>query len=33
VNDRKKLVRRLPGLKQVKEWVVQAKKLPRVLKY
>jgi len=33
VNDRTKLVRHLPGLKQVKDWVVQAKKLPRVLKY
>jgi len=33
VNDRKKLVRRLPGLKHVKKWVVQAKKLPRALKY
>jgi len=33
VNDRKKLVRRLPGLEQVKDWVNQAKRLPRVLQY
>ena len=33
VNDRKKLVRRLPGLDQVKQWVAQAKKLPRKLHY
>ena len=33
VNDRKKLVRRLPGLEQVKGWIAQAKKLPRVLQY
>ena len=33
VNDRKKLVRRLPGLEQVKHWVAQAKKLPRTLHY
>lgn len=33
VNDRKRLVRRLPTLEQVKDWVQQAKKLPRVLTY
>ena len=33
VNDRKKLVRRLPGLEQVESWVAQAKKLPRTLHY
>nr|MBC7244045.1 DUF4332 domain-containing protein [Chloroflexota bacterium] len=33
VNDRKSLVRRLPTLEQVKDWVQQAKKLPRVLTY
>ena len=33
VNDRKKLVRRLPGPKQVNTWVAKAKKLKRVLKY
>lgn len=31
--DRRRLVRRLPGLKQVESWVAQAKRLPRVLKY
>ncbi|MCD6355800.1 MAG: DUF4332 domain-containing protein [Anaerolineaceae bacterium] len=33
VNMAKKLVRRLPGAKQVKDWVAQAKKLPRVITY
>ena len=33
VNDRKLLVRRLPSLWQVQDWVAQAKKLPRVLTY
>jgi predicted flap endonuclease-1-like 5' DNA nuclease len=33
VNKTKKLVRRLPVLKEVKGWVAQAKKLPRVIKY
>lgn len=33
VNKSKKLVRRLPVLKEVKGWVAQAKKLPRVIKY
>jgi predicted flap endonuclease-1-like 5' DNA nuclease len=33
VNERKSLVRRLPTLEQVKDWVQQAKKLPRVLTY
>jgi predicted flap endonuclease-1-like 5' DNA nuclease len=32
-NERKALVRRLPSLEQVKDWVTQAKKLPRVLTY
>lgn len=32
-NLEKKLVRRLPVLKQVKSWVDQAKSLPRVIKY
>lgn len=32
-NEREALVRRLPTLKQVKDWVAQAKKLPRVLTY
>lgn len=33
VNGEKKLVRRLPVLSQVKAWVEQAKKLPRVITY
>ncbi len=33
VNAEKKLVRRLPVLSQVKDWVEQAKKLPRILTY
>jgi len=33
VNDKKKLVRRLPTLKQVSNWVAQAKKLPGVITY
>jgi predicted flap endonuclease-1-like 5' DNA nuclease len=32
-NDEKLLVRRLPSLKQVQDWVAQAKRLPRVLTY
>jgi predicted flap endonuclease-1-like 5' DNA nuclease len=32
-NEREALVRRLPTLKQVKNWVAQAKKLPRILTY
>lgn len=32
-NADKKLVRRLPGQKQVGDWVTQAKALPRVLTY
>ncbi len=33
VNAQKKLVRRLPSLREVKSWVEQAKSLPRVLEY
>ncbi|NPV76567.1 MAG: DUF4332 domain-containing protein [Anaerolineae bacterium] len=33
VNRAKKLVRRLPVLSQVRDWVEQAKKLPRVVSY
>ena len=33
VNQKKKLVRKLPTQKQVSDWVKQAKKLPRVLEY
>ena len=32
-NDREALVRRMPTLKQVKDWVAQAKMLPRILTY
>ncbi len=33
VNAEKKLVRRPPSLNQVKDWVAQAKEMPRVLTY
>jgi hypothetical protein len=33
VNESKKLVRRLPVLSQVEDWVAQAKQLPRVIEY
>jgi len=33
VNQAKKLVRRLPVLSQVADWIEQAKKLPRVITY
>lgn len=33
VNTAKKLVRKLPTEAQVEEWIAQAKKLPRVIKY
>lgn len=33
VNQAKKLVRRLPVLSQVADWIEQAKKLPRVINY
>lgn len=33
VNEDKKLVRKVPTLKQVEDWVDQAGKLPRVLNY
>lgn len=33
VNQAKNLVNKLPGLKQVKSWIAQAKKLPRVVTY
>lgn len=33
VNESKKLVRRLPVLSMVKDWVEQAKQLPRVVTY
>jgi len=33
VNASKKLVRKLPTKEQVEDWVAQAKKLPRAIKY
>ena len=33
VNEEKKLVRRLPVLSQVEDWVKQAKVLPRMIQY
>ena len=33
VNEKKKLVRRPPPLSSVKDWVEQAKKLPKVVEY
>ena len=32
-NEKKKLVRQIPGLSLVQEWIKQAKKLPRGIKY
>lgn len=33
INEEKKLVKGLPALKQVEKWVLQAKELPKVVKY
>jgi len=33
INKAKKLVRRMPTLKEAKAWIAQAKKLPRVITY
>jgi predicted flap endonuclease-1-like 5' DNA nuclease len=33
INNSKKLVRKLPTKGQVEDWIAQAKKLPRVIKY
>jgi predicted flap endonuclease-1-like 5' DNA nuclease len=33
VNKEKKLVRHMPGLGQVADWVTQAKTLPRIIEY
>ncbi len=33
INEQKKLVRQVPGLSQVQDWVSQAKQLPRVVTY
>ncbi len=33
VNEKKKLVRKLPAEKQIKAWIEEAKALPRILQY
>ena len=33
INDRKKLVRQLPGESTIADWIEQAKKLPRMVEY
>jgi len=33
INKAKNLVNKLPGLKQVKKWIAQARKMPRVVSY
>lgn len=33
INDAKNLVRRLPTLSQIEDWISQAKELPRMLQY
>ncbi len=33
ISDKKNLVRRLPSETEIKEWIEQAKALPRVIKY
>lgn len=33
INQSKKLVRKLPALRQVNDWIKQAKKLPRIVSY
>ena len=33
VNNEKKLVRQIPGLSQVEDWIAQAKQLPRKVNY
>ncbi|MCB1171656.1 MAG: DUF4332 domain-containing protein, partial [Leptospiraceae bacterium] len=32
-NEKKKLVRQMPGESKIQDWINQAKKLPRVVKY
>jgi predicted flap endonuclease-1-like 5' DNA nuclease len=32
-NVKKKLVRQLPGISKVQDWIKQAKKLPRIIQY
>lgn len=33
VNEEKALVRQLPALKSVQDWIAQAKELPRAIEY
>lgn len=33
INEEKKLVRKPPSIKQVEDWIAQAKELPRMLEY
>jgi predicted flap endonuclease-1-like 5' DNA nuclease len=33
INDEKSLVRKVPGLSQVQDWILQAAELPRVISY
>lgn len=33
INKSKNLVNKMPGMKQVKKWIDQAKKLPRIVSY
>ncbi len=33
INEKKKLVRRLPYVKDIKSWIEQAKKLPKIIQY
>ncbi len=33
INEKKKLVRKLPSLSQVEDWIAQAKELPRIINY
>jgi predicted flap endonuclease-1-like 5' DNA nuclease len=32
-NEKKKLVRQLPGITKIQSWINQAKKLPRIIRY
>ncbi len=33
INKAKKIVRKLPAISQLKKWIAEAKKLPKVIKY
>nr|MDO8091741.1 DUF4332 domain-containing protein [Candidatus Sigynarchaeota archaeon] len=33
LNEEKKLVRKLPTLKEIRQWIDQAKKLPKMIEY